>query len=418
MPAVDKISAIIQNYLDWNPEKASKIINYSLAAELFRVKHFSSYKLPQAFKFLNKFADESILKSFKEPENTCFVNLFAPVEILQCFDYNCLSIETISAFLSGFKIENYLIDRANEMNLSSSLCSFHRCVLDALDYKIIKKPSFSLTTSTICDANVNTFRYFNKNYDIPTFMLDVPRTYTKEGELYLVEQLKDLIKILEKKRHIKFDNDKLKTIIMRENQSHEYYKKFLEYQKDRYFPNTLTLLMFTLFASHLSIGSTNSLKYYKLLYENIKEAPIFDGKKILWVHVLPYYEQTLKSYFNLSEDYQIQCIDMNSDYLNYLDENQPLNALAKKMIYNLYNSTYDNKAAYCTQLVKSIESDGVIHFAHYGCKQTSGGVRILKKYLSNENIPLLLLDGDSIDRRNTSQGQTKTRIEAFLEMLN
>ena len=33
------------------------------------------------------------------------------------------------------------------------------------------------------------------------------------------------------------------------------------------------------------------------------------------------------------------------------------------------------------------------------------------------NIPMLILDGDGIDRRNSHDGQIRTRLEAFLEML-
>ena len=33
------------------------------------------------------------------------------------------------------------------------------------------------------------------------------------------------------------------------------------------------------------------------------------------------------------------------------------------------------------------------------------------------DVPMLILDGDGIDRRNSHDGQIKTRLEAFLEML-
>ena len=33
-------------------------------------------------------------------------------------------------------------------------------------------------------------------------------------------------------------------------------------------------------------------------------------------------------------------------------------------------------------------------------------------------IPMLILDGDGIDRRNSHDGQIKTRLEAFLEILD
>ena len=61
--------------------------------------------------------------------------------------------------------------------------------------------------------------------------------------------------------------------------------------------------------------------------------------------------------------------------------------------------------------------DGVIHYCHWGCKQSAGGVSYLKKAAAERGIPMLILDGDAIDRRNTPEGQIKTRTEAFLEML-
>ena len=40
-----------------------------------------------------------------------------------------------------------------------------------------------------------------------------------------------------------------------------------------------------------------------------------------------------------------------------------------------------------------------------------------KEAMKEEGIPMLILDGDGIDKRNNHDGQIKTRLEAFLEML-
>ena len=68
-------------------------------------------------------------------------------------------------------------------------------------------------------------------------------------------------------------------------------------------------------------------------------------------------------------------------------------------------------------LVKKLGSDGVIHFCHWGCKQSSGGNALLKERLAKLDIPVLTIDGDGIDRRNSHDGQIKTRLEAFFEVL-
>ena len=52
-----------------------------------------------------------------------------------------------------------------------------------------------------------------------------------------------------------------------------------------------------------------------------------------------------------------------------------------------------------------------------GAKQASGGSPILKEAMRKRGIPMLILDGDGIDKRNSHDGQIKTRLEAFLEMI-
>ena len=48
----------------------------------------------------------------------------------------------------------------------------------------------------------------------------------------------------------------------------------------------------------------------------------------------------------------------------------------------------------------------------------SGGVFRLREALREADIPLLVIDGDGMDRRNSHDGQIKTRLEAFLEVVN
>ena len=48
---------------------------------------------------------------------------------------------------------------------------------------------------------------------------------------------------------------------------------------------------------------------------------------------------------------------------------------------------------------------------------TLGASALVKQALEEKGIPVLLLDGDGADMRNQSDGQTETRLGAFLEML-
>ena len=87
------------------------------------------------------------------------------------------------------------------------------------------------------------------------------------------------------------------------------------------------------------------------------------------------------------------------------------------MIKNVYNGSYSHKAQAIGKLTDMLHPDAVIHFCHWGCKQASGGSLLLKEAMKERNIPMLILDGDGVDQRNSHDGQIKTRLEAFLEMI-
>lgn len=412
-----KYDEIIKQKASENPKLSFDMIKFGLLLEKCIVK-FTNKKIPDAYRELNLFAVDTVRKSLKNPENTVWVNLFAPVEILQCFGIKSLSVECFSSFISGFQCEDYFNDCAEDAGIAETLCSYHKGFIGAVEADVIPPAMMAITTTTCCDANVNTMKYISKRQAIDKYIIDVPYRYTKESEEYVVAQLKELIEILEEKTGKTFNMEELKEVIKRENESKKLLMEYAKLQAERFYPGSLTLQMYMLFATHLSIGSIETYNFFSHLVEDIKTYPKSKGVNIFWVHLLPYYHNTLKQYFNFNEQYQIQTYDMNFDYMEELDEEKPLNALAKKMICNMYNGPYEKKVDYIMKLIDILKPDGVINFCHWGCKQSSGGVMQLKQEISKKNIPMLIIDGDGMDRRNCQEGQIKTRLEAFFEVIN
>ena len=61
--------------------------------------------------------------------------------------------------------------------------------------------------------------------------------------------------------------------------------------------------------------------------------------------------------------------------------------------------------------------NGVIHFSHWGCRQSCGGEYVVRDLMRQKGVPMLILNGDGADCRNYSEEPTKLRLDAFLEML-
>ena len=417
MGAIQTYGNIIKKYAPEHPVAAGRMIRAGLMLEQFRCKYLADKKLPGAYRYLNSYAVGEVLEALRHPETAVWANIFSPVEILQCFGVHVLSIECLSSFLSGFTIEDYFLDYAESEGIAPGLCSYHRNFIGAVDSRVIAPAAFAVTTSTICDGNVNTFRHLSEKHGIPSFFLDIPEHDSREAVEYVTEQLAELIRQLEEVFGKKMDPAELSRILERENESRASYERTLRMLATRAYPSTLTLQMFLLFANHLNIGTPEILRFYRQLEAEVSAAPEFDGVNIFWVHLLPYYQETLKSYFNGSGKCQIQGIDLSLDYREPLDPARPLEALAKKMINNLYTGSYERKADLVKEIVQEIHSDGVIQFCHWGCRQSSGGAMILKEKMQEIRMPFLILDGDGIDRRNSHDGQIKTRFEAFLEVI-
>lgn len=417
MQLVKTYGNIIKKYAPAHPVAARRMIETGLYLENFRVRNLSDQRIPKAYVQLNSFAVKSILSGILHPESTAFTNLFAPVEILQCFDLNCLSAEAVSSFMSGFMIEDLFLSEAEAKGIAASLCSYHKCFLGISESGILPPAKIAVTTSIACDANFNTFRLISRRKNIPAVFLDIPAVDNSATRRYVADQLRDLAKTLASVTGKAFDIDRLREILQRENRSKACYREFFREKASKKYPTTLTLQMYGLFVTHLSIGSPGALQFFESLLAEIKEAPVFQGKRIYWVHLLPFYQESLKEVFNLSDHYQLQGFEMNIDYMEELETKDPFDALAGKLLGNLYNQPFEYKEDLVIRTAKELRADALIHFCHWGCKQSIGGIARMREAAKAAGLPMLVLDGDGIDRSSSHDGQIKTRLQAFLEMI-
>ena len=188
--------------------------------------------------------------------------------------------------------------------------------------------------------------------------------------------------------------------------------------ENRYFTNTLTSEMYKIFATHPGMGRADTLKFFKLLDEDISKCPEgITGKRFLWVHLLPFYSKSIKALLDKNEINQLLISDMNVDSLQKIDLDDIYGSIAKKLILNKFNGPYSRRAENILKYSEKFNADGVINFCHFGCRQSNGGSMILKDLLDKNNIPSISIDGDGVDRRNGQDGQNKTRLEAFFEMI-
>ncbi len=399
------------------PEKSWDKILLGFRANHFRTRFFPKRSLSKGYQKLENMMMGLVADSLANGDRYIWGNIFAPCELIHSFGLNMLSIECLSCYMTGYHLEDFFIDFAQSLGIAPTLCSYHKTFIGGVESGAVAAPSYAVTTSISCDGNLNTFRYLQKKNNVPFTLLDVPYTDDEASVDYLTGQLKELAASMEQHLGRKLDMERFRESMRIENETRQELKKFAKLAQKHYYPGDIIDQLYLMMGTHLLMGTKEFLEQVRFMNEDIQTYPEFHGKRILWVHLLPFYQESLKEYFNGSRQYQILASDIVMDYDGEMDAEDPFRSVAVKLLQNVFNGSYSHKAQMIGEMVDEWRPDAVIHFCHWGCKQASGGSPLLKEAMKERGIPMLILDGDGIDKRNSHDGQIKTRLEAFLEMI-
>ena len=164
-------------------------------------------------------------------------------------------------------------------------------------------------------------------------------------------------------------------------------------------------------------GTKESVEYTRLLLEDVKQAKKGEGPHVLWMHMMPFLQASVKELFNYNGQMHIRTCDFVADGFQRAHHEDPYEAMAEKMVNCIYNGSVTLRIEKAKELARLTDADGSILFAHWGCKGTIGASTLIKRELENDGIPTMVLDGDGCNPANTSDGQVSTRLQAFMEML-
>ena len=175
--------------------------------------------------------------------------------------------------------------------------------------------------------------------------------------------------------------------------------------------------MFAGLANNVLLGTREQESYTEKLLRDVRNTGPARGTRIYWMHTIPFWSAAVKEALSLKESAQIVGCEMSEFCRPDFDPEKPYEAMAQMMVYNSINGGASRRIQRGIENAKRVHADGAVWFCHWGCKHTLGGAQLAKKKFEEQGIPLLVLDGDGCDRSHGGEGQTSTRLGAFLEML-
>ncbi len=371
------------------------------------------------------FTAEKLREAFQREGPVVWGNAFAPFELLYGLELIPCQPETLAALAAKLGLSKHAITCAEAGCYSPDICSFYRCGMGLAIDGLMPRPDVIISTSYLCDGSVKFFHNIGKLYGCEHHLIDVPYHKTEKAVRYLANQLEELAHLLAGKGKKKLNIAKLGRALELSNEAREYELKMNELR--RMVPCPLSgsdALSYIVDMQYFGHGSEAGVSFFRAAYEEMQERAdsgleiVADEKyRLLWLHqIRPYYSNNIISH--LEEMGASVCFgEPNHVYWEPLDPDNPFESLATKMLSNPSGGKLERRVDLALKLAKRYHVNGVIHFSHWGCRQSCGGEYIIRERMCREGIPMLILNGDGADSRNYSEEQTKLRLDAFLEML-
>lgn len=351
-------------------------------------------------------------------------NVFFPTEILYGLRVIPFAPEAASTLAVGLGLASEAFQVGSTHWVGTDICSFHRLAigLDLAGY--FPSPDAVVCTSHLCDIAPHSLAWSSARHGKPFYLLDVPLGGGPGEASFVARQLKHIFFSLARDLKVSPDIEALRMAIERSNEARRLLFKIKEIRREP--PAVIRgeeahgflYLMLT------SWGATFTAEVYQEWLEELKNrqkekrwAIPQERFRLLWLHLRPYYPTEIFKILEEEGGAVVVFEEMHHVYWEELDAKRPFYSLALKVLGHQGLGFLDRRIKVILDMVREFKAQGVIHFAHWGCRQSTAGIRVLQEALRREGVAFLNLDGDCVDREKYAGGSVRTRLEAFLELL-
>jgi benzoyl-CoA reductase/2-hydroxyglutaryl-CoA dehydratase subunit BcrC/BadD/HgdB len=351
-------------------------------------------------------------------------NIALPSELVWGLGMVPFSPETAAGLSVGLGLSTLGLDTSEAIGYPVDLCSFNRCAAGLNAADLCPGSDTYVACSNVCDVSGQLLAEFAQDRGRPYHLLDVPQSQDEAALAYLTAQLTDLVERVTSEVGISYDPDRMRQAVRLSNQARVLALEVAELRESDPAPIRGSSMLGQLGMLTTMFGHPGALAYYTALRDYVLErqrgTPEQPNQRLrlYWMHLRPYYSSDLLAHLEDDLGGVIAFEETSTLWWPALDEEQPLRALAGKILAQYMNGPLERRADLALSHIERYQCIGAIHFSHWGCRQSNGALHVLRTRLRRAGIPLLAIDGDCVDPANLQEGPLRTRIDAFVEMLS
>ncbi len=385
---------------------------------------------------------KSILKNYfndlKSPLAWC--TSAGPAEILRALGFEVYFPENHGALLGASRTAQRYIPKAHQAGYAGEICSYLTAdigawlmretpLMQAYGLKSVPKPDIIVFNTNQCREVAEWFNFFGREINCPVVGIYPPRHLEEISNSDIntvVDQFKNLISVGEKVIGNKLDQNRLSETLRLSHLGSNLWKQSLE--TARHTPAQLSFFDGTILMAPIVIlrGTQICVDFYKQTLAELnefvtnKDTTIADEKVRIYWEGMPVWGRLryLSDLFKENQTAVVASTYCNSWVFDDFDPENPLESMAYAYTQIFINRGENAKLSMIKKMLQDYKIDGIVFHDSKTCFNNSNNRFGLPKRIQEETgIPTLTIDGDLNDLRFFSDGQTRTRLETFIEQL-
>lgn len=363
-----------------------------------------------------------------------------PSEILDVMDVTAVFLENYATVVASKKLASGYCMVGEKKGFSQDVCGYARMLMGYVlgreevpepPYGGLAKPDFLLVNSYSCDSRLGWFSAMSRALNLPIHVHDAP--HQPDGGCdsavnaeYSEREFRSLIAFLEEQTGNKYDPERLRKRLALSLQTSNIMFDINELRKAVPCPMGSADMFTAIWPALYMVGTKECDDFYARLQAEIKEriankvGVVPDEKfRLMWSGLPFWYNMRLLNYV---EDFGgvvvVEGFYRSRERRLPPQSDDPIKDMA--LSHTRQRDWPVGIAASIDDLldtVKEYKIDGVVMSFNPSCRLSYVPQTEQQKALEQRGIPTLGLECDMADERTYSEGQVKTRMDAFIERL-
>jgi len=293
------------------------------------------------------------------------------------------------------------------------------------------KPDILVTTSYACDVRLKWFEDMSQRLGVPLFTIDRPervidgiQRHPMPHEVrYYRSQLEDLLSFITEHTGQKYDQDRLNGCLDWSYKTNELRLELLELRKAVPSPMGCADGFGTIYPGMYATGTEKAYEFYKAVRNEVR-SKVEAGKgqiqnekfRLLWYGIPLWFNMSIFNYFeDIGGVFAFEPA-YNPSPWPARDNRDPLNEIVFRTL-STGSSTFSTIEA-IVEHAREYKISGAVLAYLLTCRPVYlPGLEIRRALDERVGIPSVLIECDLVDERSYSEGQVKTRMDAFAEQI-